>query len=45
MGMVSTVSSVSSTFELIQQKHLILILTAEFIKSSNRQKTKKSLSS
>jgi len=32
MGRVSTVSSVSTTFELLQQKHPIRILTVELIK-------------
>ena len=38
MGRVSTVSSVSTTFELLQQKHPIRILTVELMKMTNLSK-------
>ena len=36
MDIVSTMSSVSTTFELLQQKHPILILTVKLIIGSNQ---------
>ena len=45
MDIVSTMSSVSTTFELLQQKHPILILTAELIIGSNQTSAYKDIES
>ena len=45
MDIVSTMSSVSTTFELLQQKHPILILTAELIIGSNQMSAYKDIES